>query len=257
MTTVEQVAGGEGRSAQTGQTFFYFGWLTFFLYLALPNYYLIDPQTSYMLKHTGATAQQTAMFRFVTAIPAYLAFAFGLVRDAWNPFGLRDRGYLLIFATATAFVFTVMALSPLTYGRLYLGMFLAMLLSRFVAASYQGLMALVGQEKLMSGRLAVLWNVVNTFPLVAGGMVSGYLSLYFEPNFTFILAAYFTCFVALLGLWRPRSVFRHVYDQPQAQVSTLAGDLKRLVKHRAIYPAILIMFLWSLRRGPTHRCNII
>jgi hypothetical protein len=40
---------------------------------------------------------------------------------------------------------------------------LAMLASRFIAAAYQGLMALVGQEALMSGRLSVLWQVVNAF----------------------------------------------------------------------------------------------
>jgi Na+/melibiose symporter-like transporter len=241
--------GGKNGRAQTRQTFLYFGWLTLFLYLALPNAYLLDPQTSYMCKHLGATAQQTSIFRFVTAIPVYLAIVFGLVRDAWNPFGLRDRGFVLIFSTATAFIFTAMALSHLTYSRLYIGMFLAAFTSRFVAAAYQGLMALIGQEKLMSGRLAVLWQVVNSLPLVAGGLVSGYISTYFEPNFSFILAAYFTCIVGLLGLWKPRSVFSHAYDQPQAKGTTLVGDLNRLVKHRAVYPAVLIMFLWSFAPG--------
>jgi Na+/melibiose symporter-like transporter len=249
MSNTAPSAGGKDRAAQTRQTFVYFGWLTFFLYLALPNAYLLDPQTSYMCKHLGASAEQTSIFRFVTAIPVYLAFAFGLARDAWNPIGLRDRGFLLIFSTATAFIFAVMAVSPLTLNRLYLGMFLAAFSSRFVAAAYQGLMALIGQEKLMSGRLAVLWQVVNSLPLVAGGLVSGYISTYFEPNFSFILAAYFTCFIGLLGLWKPRSVFSHVYDQPQAKGTTLLGDLKRLVKHRAVYPAVLIMFLWSFAPG--------
>jgi hypothetical protein len=240
----------EDRSARTGQTFLYFGSLTLFLYVATPVGYLLDPQTTYMLKNQlHATPMQTSMFRLVTALPVYLAFAFGLVRDAWNPFGLRDRGYLLVFSTATAVVFAVMAFSTLSYGRLYAGMFLAMLLSRFVVAAYQGLMALIGQEKLMSGRLSVLWNVVQSIPLVAGGLASGYISNYFEPNFTFILAAYFACFIGLLGFWKPRSVFSHAYDQPQAKGTTLARDFKRLVRHRAIYPAILIMLLWQFSPG--------
>lgn len=249
MNSLVTTSGGEDRS-RTRQTFLYFGSLTFFLYLALPSSYLLDFQTTYMLKNQlHATAVQTSAFRFVTALPVYLAFAFGLFRDAWNPFGLRDRGYLLIFATATALVFAVMAFVPLSYGALFAGMLLAMLLFRFVTAAYQGLMALVGQERLMSGRLAVLWNVVNTVPIVAGGLVSGYISYYFEPNFTFILAAYFACFVALLGLWKPRGVFGHAYDRPQAKGASLLGDVKRLVKHRAVYPAILIMFMWSFAPG--------
>jgi Na+/melibiose symporter-like transporter len=250
MTSVVTTSGGEERAARTGQTFLYFGSLTLFVYLASPSAYLLDFQTSYMLKNQlHATAQQTSAFRLVTALPVYLAFAFGFFRDAWNPFGLRDRGYLLIFSTATALLFTVMAFSKLSYGRLYVGMFLAMLFFRFVMAAYQGLMALVGQEKLMSGRLSVVWQVVQTAPLVAGGLASGYISMYFEPNFTFILAACFAGFIGLLGFWKPRSVFSHAYDQPQAKGTSLAGDVKRLVKHWAIYPAILIMFLWSFAPG--------
>ena len=169
----------EERSSHTGQAFLYFGSLTLFVYLASPSAYLLDFQTSYMLKNQlHATAEQTSAFRLVTAMPVYFAFAFGFFRDAWNPFGLRDRGYLLIFSTATALVFTVMAFLNLSYGKLYAGMFLAMIFFRFAMAAYQGLMALVGQEKLMSGRLSVLWQVVQTAPLVAGGWASGYISMY-------------------------------------------------------------------------------
>ena len=116
----------------------------------------------------------------------YFAFAFGLVRDLWNPFGLRDRGFFLIFAPATAIVFLWMAFTPVSYQGLYIGMFLAMLLSRFVAAAYQGLMALVGQEKLMSGRLSVVWNIVSSLPYVAAGFASGYISDNLDPKASFL-----------------------------------------------------------------------
>src|SRR5689334_13401883 len=45
--------------------------------------------------HLGAT--QLSLFRLVAAIPAYLAFVPGFVRDLWNPLGRRDRGYMIIF----------------------------------------------------------------------------------------------------------------------------------------------------------------
>ena len=48
---------------------------------------------------------------------------------------------------------------------------------------------------------------------------------------------------------KPRSVFGQAYDQPQAKGTTLAGDVKRLLKHRAVYPAVLIMFLWCFAPG--------
>ena len=95
-------ASSRNGSANSSQTFIYFGWLTLFVYLSTPAGYLVDIQTSYMLKNQlHATATQISMFRLVTAIPIYFAFAFGLARDLWNPFGLRDRGFFLIFAPAT------------------------------------------------------------------------------------------------------------------------------------------------------------
>src|ERR1039458_2077665 len=86
-------------SPDTGQTFLYFGWLTLLVYLATPAGYLVDIQTSYMLKNQlHATATEISIFRLLTGIPVYFAFAFGLMRDMWNPLGLRDRGFFLLFA---------------------------------------------------------------------------------------------------------------------------------------------------------------
>jgi len=240
----------EDSAAHTRQTFLYFGSLTLLVYLATPIGYLIDIPTSFMLKNQlGASPDQVSTFRLVTAIPVFVAFAFGLLRDAWNPFGLRDRGYFLIFGPATAIVFVGMAFLPLSYRGLYVGMFLAMLLFRFIMAAYQGLMALIGQEKLMSGRLSVLWQVVSSVPYVAGGFVAAYISENLEPKYTFLLFAVFVFCTGLLGFWKPRSVFSHAYDKPQAKGTNLMGDVKRLVRHRAIYPAVLIMFLWCFAPG--------
>jgi hypothetical protein len=234
----------------TRQTFVYFGWLTLFLYLATPTGYLIDIQTSYMLKNQlHATATQTSMFRLVTAIPVYLAFAFGLMRDQWNPFRMRDRGFFLIFAPMTAAAFLWMAASTVSYRGLLIGMLVAMSSFRFIAAAYQGLMALTGQEKLMSGRLSVIWNVVSALPYIAAAFASGYISGHLRPSMAFVLAAGFTCGIALLGFWKPGSVFSHTYDRPQASRAGLVNDLKRLVKHRAIYPVVLINFLWNFAPG--------
>jgi hypothetical protein len=237
-------------SRNTSQTLQYFGWLTLFVYLATPTGYLVDIQTSYMLKNQlHATATQVSTFRLITAIPVYFAFVFGLARDHWNPFGLRDRGFFLIFAPATALALIWLAFSSLSYKGLLIGMFSVILLSRFIGAAYQGLIALVGQEKLMSGRLAALWNIVWYIPTLAGAFASGYISGHLKPSLTLFLVAALTFCIAFMGLWKPSSVFSHAYDKPQASSADFVGNVRRLVKHRAVYPAVLIMLLWNFAPG--------
>src|SRR3954462_2002526 len=103
MTSAKSATTPSTRTRDTRQTLLYFGLLTLFIYLATPAGYLIDIQTSYLLKNQfRATPTQISIFRMVTAIPLYLAFIAGLIRDQWNPLGLRDRGFFLIFAPLSA-----------------------------------------------------------------------------------------------------------------------------------------------------------
>jgi MFS family permease len=233
-----------------GPVFLYFTPLTLLIYLALPVGYLVDIATSYMLKNQlHATATQVSVFRLVTALPVYLSFIFGLTRDLWNPLGMRDRGYFLVFGLASAAILFWLALSGLTYTRLFVGMVLVMTTFRFIAAAYQGLMALVGQEQLMSGRLSALWQIVSTVPSVVGGFAAGYVAENLSPRNTFILVALMTGLIAVFGLLNPRAIFARAYDKPQARGANLMGDVKRLLKHRAVYAPVLIMFMFQFAPG--------
>lgn len=244
-----------GRNDRNGsegsdRTLLYFGWMTLFIYLATPAGALVDIQTTYILKNAlHATATQISVFRLLTGIPVYLAFAFGLARDQWNPMGLRDRGFFLLFAPVTAAACLWMAFSGFSYAGLLVGMLLAMTSSRFVAAAYQGLIALVGQEKLMSGRLSALWNVIGSVPVVAGAFASGYVSDHLAPKDAFFLVAAFNLLIAVLALWKPASVFGHLYDKPLARSTDFVGNVRRLASHKAVYPAVLICFLWNFAPG--------
>jgi MFS family permease len=236
--------------ASTGQIYAYFAPLTLLIYLVLPNGYLLDIATSYMLKNQlHATATQVSLFRLVTALPVYFAFVFGMTRDLWNPFGRRDRGYLMIFAPATAAIFVWMALTHLSYAGLVAGMLLVMMTFRFVAAAYWGLIALVGQEKLMSGRLSVLWNILSSAPSIVGAAASGYVATLLKPEQTFLAVAALTLLVAAFGLWRPRAIFQSTYDQTQARGAGLWGDLKRLIRHKGVYPAVLMILMFQFAPG--------
>jgi Na+/melibiose symporter-like transporter len=146
-------------------------------------------------------------------------------------------------------VFLWMALSPLSYAGLLAGMLLVMVSYRFVAAAYQGLLALVGQEQLMSGRLSALWNIVSTLPVVAGAFGAGYIAEHVAARPAFMIMAAITLLIAVFGRWKPRAVFGHAYDRVQARGAGLAGDVKRLLRHRAVYPVVLIWFMFSFAPG--------
>jgi hypothetical protein len=38
---------------------------------------------------------------------------FGFIRDTWNPFGMRDRGFMLLFGAVTAALYVAFAFTPL------------------------------------------------------------------------------------------------------------------------------------------------
>jgi predicted MFS family arabinose efflux permease len=236
-------------TGSTPRILLYFAPLTLLIYLVAPEY-LLDIPTSYMLKNQlHVSAPQVSVFRLLTAIPVYVAFVFGMVRDRWNPFGLRDRGLMLLFAPLTALIYGWMALGHVSYVGLLLGMTVAMLAFRLVIAAYQGLIALVAQEALMSGRLSTLWNTGAYLPIALSVYAAGFVSEHMSARETFLSAAALTLLVALFGLWKPRAVFSHTYDQPQARASNLLADLKRLLGHWAIYPAVAINFLWYFTPG--------
>jgi MFS family permease len=236
-------------SPNTRSIFVYFGALTLLVYLVAPEY-LLDIPTSYMLKNRlHATAPQVSMFRLLTGIPMYVAFLFGLMRDLWNPFGQRDRGFFLLFAPVTAGVFIWMGMSQLSYEMLLIGMMLAMTSFRFILAAYQGLIALVGQEELMSGRLSTLGSTFYQVALILAAFASGIISENMSPRQIFFLMAVLAASIGLFGLWKARSVLGHTYDQPLARHTDLKHDVRRLLKHGAIYPAVLINFLWWFNPG--------
>jgi len=250
---------GEMTSQATSETAGTPGWAAAVSYFApllllagsvAPENPFVDIATSFMLKNQlHAPAGFIANFRFVTAIPIYLSFVFGVVRDQWSPFGLRDRGYLLVFALAAGLVFLALALLPLSAMGLYVGLLSAMVLFRFISAALQGLMALIGQEKQMSGLLSAVSQVIVNVVSLTGGFAGGYVAQAWAPSAVFGILALIALSVAAFGVLKPAAIFRRAYEEPQALHANLWSDVRRLVRHRPIYPAILIAMMWNFAPG--------
>lgn len=236
-------------SSKTRQLYLYFSLLALLVNVTSPQW-VLDIPTAYMLKDLlHASPSQVSLFRLFTGIPFYLGFAFGLVRDSWNPFGWRDPGYFRIFVPLTVVALAGGAFSRTTYTGLLFGMLFTTISYSFLAAAFQGLLALIGQEALMPGRLSTLSNVFINVAGILGYFASGWMTTELSPRQVFLLVLALTATLGVFGFWKPRSVFGHAYDDPHAKGSSFWGDVKRLVKHRAIYPVIVINLLWFFTPG--------
>jgi MFS family permease len=101
----------------------------------------------------------------------------------------------------------------------------------------------------MSGRLSTVWQIVSFIPMIAGTFASGWITNHLPPKETFLIVATLSVFIALFGLWKPKAVFQGAYNKPIARTTDFIGDIKRLLKHKAIYPAVMIMFLFQFAPG--------
>src|SRR5258708_19514170 len=96
--------------------FLYLGILIVLAAFGGPSGGLFDIPISFFLKNRlQLKAHEVANFRLVAAIPLYLSFVFGFIRDMWSPFGIKDRGFMLLFGGITAFLYLLFPFTPITY----------------------------------------------------------------------------------------------------------------------------------------------
>lgn len=217
---------------------------------------LIDVPISFMLKNKmHLTATDVARFRLVAGIPLYLSFVFGFVRDIWNPFGMKDRGFMVLFGAICAGIYLFYAFAPLHYLTLLVASVLLTTAFLFVSGAQVGLTAAIGQELLMWGEVSVAWKMFSSIPVLAafllGGQLSGVLemeSANHSVRILFLIGAAIMLVVAAYGAWKPAGVFTAGGEHRVAAESTI-NTLKRLVTHWPIYPALLIYLLWNFAPG--------
>jgi Major Facilitator Superfamily len=234
----------------------YLGVLTVLLSFGAPGGGLIDIPISFFLKNKlHMSAPAVADFRLVAAIPLYLSFVFGFVRDRWSPWRMGDRGFLVLFGAISAGLYVCFAFIPSTYGTLLAAMLLLTSAFLFVSSALNGLGSVIGQQHLMSGRISAVWNTFASLPTIAALLAGGALSDILESRnadaaarILFLAGAAIMAAAAVSGAWRPKSVFDNVRDERDAATRPVE-DLKRLLRHRPIYPALLIWFLWNFAPG--------
>jgi len=230
--------------------------LVFLLAFGDPAGGLINIPIGFFLKNKlHLTAQQLADFRLVAAIPVYLSFVFGFVRDIWNPFGMRDRGFMLLFGASTASLYVCFAFIPISFTTLLIANLLLTTSFLFVASAQNGLTSTLGQQHAISGQLSAVWNIFSSIPNAAALLLGGGLSALLESanseqaaRILFLGGAAIMAAVTAYAALRPKCVFDNLHKE-RAGAAKPAADFRRLIRHWPIYPALLIWTLWSFAPG--------
>lgn len=235
---------------------FYMSGLVVLLGFGAPNVGLIDIPIQFFLKNKlHMSAHALAGFRLWAAVPLYLSFAFGFARDRWNPFGMRDRGFMILFGGLTAVLYVAFAFTDINFWTLLIGVIILASSYLFVLSAQNGLVSTIGQQHVMSGQISAVWNVVLTLPAIIGLALGGILSDQLEhrnadqaARILFLTGAAAMALVAIYGLWKPKSVYANLHSETSPAIR-LRSDVVRLLRYWPIYPALVVWLLWNFAPG--------
>ena len=255
-TTAAAVAASPLPYSVRCKVFLYLGLLIVLLGFGSPNGGLIDIPITFLLKNKlHLEAHELAQFRLISAVPLYLSFVFGFIRDTWNPFGMGDRGYMLLFGVITTTLYVLFGFTPLTYSTLLVAVVLLTTSFLFIASAQNGLTSTLGQQHVMSGQVSAVWNTFASVPTVAALLIGGILSDVLEERnvdeatrILFFVGAAIMAMLVIYAAWKPASVYDNVHTE-QDPASLPLDDVKRLVRYWPIYPALLIWLLWNFAPG--------
>src|SRR5579864_2526981 len=152
----------------------YLGVLIIIMGLGAPGGGLISVPVSFFLKNKmHLKAHEVAIFQLVSSIPVYASFLFGFARDTFNPFGMKDRGFMALFGAICTTVYLTFAFTPMTYLTLLVAVLLLHIAFLFISSAQQGLTSHIGQQHVMTGQVSTVWNVFGTVPILAAYLLGG------------------------------------------------------------------------------------
>jgi MFS family permease len=226
----------------------YFGVLIFALTLGSPAGVLAVPLNYFLKDHLKLDPIGMAVFGAIVTAPLYFGFLVGFLRDRWRPAGLGDRGYLLMSAPVAVACYVWLALGSDTYLELLIAFLISLLAFVFIATASLALMTAVGQQQSMTGRLTAVSQVALTLPTGVSFLIGGWLLHRVSPHGSFLVAAAITGVIFVQALWRPSSVFNANTEAVRLTEGGLAAAI-RFLKHRPVWPAVVILFLWDFSPG--------
>jgi len=203
---------------------------------------------SYFLKDgLHLSPVRLAVFLAIATLPVCFGFVFGFVRDRWRSARWGDRQYLLVCALAAVAMYLWLAASSIDYYKLLSLVLIVVTVYVMIFAAAQALMTGVAQAHGMTGRLSVVFGFGYFTPAVLSALAGGWLVAHVSVRGTFLIAAGVTLVIALQSFWRleAASDFESLLGRGEDGFAAL----RRLFRHRPIWPAAAIFFLWNFSPG--------
>ncbi len=211
----------------------------------------IDVPVSFYLKNRlHLSAPALATFKVWVAIPLFLSFVFGFIRDRWSPFGGGDKAHIMLFAGVTALVYVAMAFIPPSYLVFLAGLILATIAFQIAASAAYGVTNTVAAKHAVTGEMGAILSIAVSAPNLMSYLGGGFISQALEgqkgetaARILFLIAVGLMALLGVAGRFGPRWLFLESRSAKREGASR--AELGRLFRHWPIYPALLIQLLWQ------------
>jgi predicted MFS family arabinose efflux permease len=240
------VEAGRGSAMQL-EVLVYFAVLNIAVGLGSPLGIAGIPITYFLKDNLHLTPVQLAVFLAIGSIPVSGGFVFGFIRDRWRSARWGDRQYLLSCGLAAAAMYVWLATSTTDYYKLLILVLIVVALYVMIFAAGQALMTGVAQAYGMTGRLSVVFSFGYFTPAVLSALAGGWLVQHASVRGTFLIAAGVTLVIAMQSFWRLEASSN--FERSLARGETGFAAIRRLFRHRPLYPATAIYFLWNFSPG--------
>ncbi|HKN13273.1 MAG TPA: MFS transporter [Candidatus Binatus sp.] len=234
-------------SAMQWEVLAYFALLNIAVGLGSPLGIAAIPITYFLKDGLHLTPVQLAVFLAIGSIPVCGGFVFGFIRDRWRSARWGDRQYLLVCALAAAGMYLWLATSTTDYYKLLALVFIVVAVYVMIFAAAQALMTGVAQAHGMTGRLSVVFSFGYFTPAVLSALAGGWLVAHASVRGTFLIAAGVTIVIATQSFWRLGASSE--FERLLARGETGFAAMRRLIRHRPLWPAAAIYFLWNFSPG--------
>src|ERR1700678_1851779 len=203
---------------------------------------------TYFLKDTlHLSPVRLAVLLAIVSIPVCAGFAFGFIRDRWRNARWGDRQYLFACAVIAAGGYLWLATSPIDYYKLLSLVVIIVTVYVTIFASAQALMTGTAQAPGVTGRLSVVFSFGYFTPAVISALAGGWLVAHASVRGTFLIAGGVTLVIVMQAFWRLEAADE--FENSSTPRETGFTAIRRLIRHRPLWPAAAIYFLWNFSPG--------